>query len=117
MSLLAFNGTYCRVGIPAAADMDFKFSWIPTIFTEKKIAGSVVTGTARLAQMMELAQDHLDVFGKDSDKWHTDTVKFEQINEYMAKLKEQKNYNLPLHFRMIGRLSFRHHEQNMYFKS
>ena len=33
MDMLKFNGTYCRVGIPPGTDMDFKFAYIPLIFT------------------------------------------------------------------------------------
>lgn len=91
MGMLKFNGTFCKVGIPAANDMDFKYAWIPTIFTQKKIAGSIVTGTTRMARMLELAENELDVFGKDNDNWHTETVKFDEINEVMDKLKNEKN--------------------------
>lgn len=31
LTMLKFNGTYVRVGIPLASDMDFKFSYIPLI--------------------------------------------------------------------------------------
>lgn len=38
MGLLAFGGTYVKCGIPGKS---FQFSWIPIIFTQKKIAGYV----------------------------------------------------------------------------
>ena len=41
LAMLKFDGTYCRVGIPAATDMTFKYDYIPLIFTQKKIAGSM----------------------------------------------------------------------------
>jgi len=31
MGLLKFNGTYVRVGIPSAEDMDFKFAYVPLV--------------------------------------------------------------------------------------
>jgi uncharacterized zinc-type alcohol dehydrogenase-like protein len=43
-TMLKPNGTYCRVGIPKASNMQFQFAYIPLIFTQQKIAGSIVTG-------------------------------------------------------------------------
>mmetsp|Transcript_7699 Transcript_7699/g.10503 ORF Transcript_7699/g.10503 Transcript_7699/m.10503 type:complete len:368 (-) Transcript_7699:344-1447(-) len=91
MGMLKFNGTYCKVGIPSASDMTFKYDYIPLIFTQKKIAGSIVTGTRRMNRMLELAEDEMDTFAKDQEDWRTEIVKFDQVNETMDKLKDEKN--------------------------
>uniref|UniRef100_A0A6V2BB72 Alcohol dehydrogenase-like C-terminal domain-containing protein n=2 Tax=Ditylum brightwellii TaxID=49249 RepID=A0A6V2BB72_9STRA len=90
MEMLKINGTYCKVGIPAASDMNFTYAWIPTICAQKKIAGSIITGTRRMKRMMELAGNELDVFGKDNEEWHTETVHMTEVNEVMDKLKQGK---------------------------
>lgn len=91
MAMLKFNGTYCRVGIPAATDMTFKYDYIPLIFTQKKIAGSIITGTRRMNRMLQLAGDELDMFAKDKDDWRTEIVPFSEVNEVMEKLASGKN--------------------------
>lgn len=93
MDMLAFDGVYCRVGIPMAGDMDFKFSYIPLIFTQKKIAGSIVTGSLRMKQMLQLTLDDIETYGKDPDEWKAEVVPFETVNEVMDSLKEGKNKN------------------------
>jgi D-arabinose 1-dehydrogenase-like Zn-dependent alcohol dehydrogenase len=92
MSMLKVNGTYCRVGIPSASDMNFAYSYIPLIFTQKKIAGSIVTGTRRMKQMLDLTANNQDFF-KDPEDWKAEVVKFEDINEVMEKLSTGKNGN------------------------
>ena len=37
MGLLKFDGVYCRVGIPSAEDMDFKFAYVPLIVSISRI--------------------------------------------------------------------------------
>eukprot|EP00543_Licmophora_paradoxa_P007256 CAMPEP_0202443444 /NCGR_PEP_ID=MMETSP1360-20130828/2705_1 /ASSEMBLY_ACC=CAM_ASM_000848 /TAXON_ID=515479 /ORGANISM="Licmophora paradoxa, Strain CCMP2313" /LENGTH=366 /DNA_ID=CAMNT_0049059129 /DNA_START=1 /DNA_END=1104 /DNA_ORIENTATION=- len=91
MDMLKFNGTYCRVGIPLANDMAFTFSYIPLIFTQKKIAGSIVTGTTRMKRMLQLAADEHKIFEDDPEEWKTEIVSFDQVNEVMGKLQEGKN--------------------------
>lgn len=91
MGMLKFNGTYCRVGIPLASDMDFTYAYIPLIFTQKKIAGSIVTGTRRMKRMLQMVKDELDTYEKDPEEWHTEIVKFADINEVMDKLKDGQN--------------------------
>jgi uncharacterized zinc-type alcohol dehydrogenase-like protein len=91
MAMLKFNGTYCRVGVPAAADTSFNFAYIPLIFTQKKIAGSIVTGTTRMKRMLQLASDEIDTFAKDKDDWCTEIVPFSEVNETMDKLASGMN--------------------------
>eukprot|EP00542_Grammatophora_oceanica_P006142 CAMPEP_0194063832 /NCGR_PEP_ID=MMETSP0009_2-20130614/81355_1 /TAXON_ID=210454 /ORGANISM="Grammatophora oceanica, Strain CCMP 410" /LENGTH=366 /DNA_ID=CAMNT_0038716099 /DNA_START=260 /DNA_END=1357 /DNA_ORIENTATION=- len=91
MSMLKFNGTYCRVGIPTAKDMDFTYQYIPLIFTQKKIAGSIVTGTRRMKRMMELTLNEVNKFKNDPEEWNAKIVKFDKINEIMDELQEGKN--------------------------
>ncbi|KAL3927213.1 MAG: hypothetical protein SGPRY_002929 [Prymnesium sp.] len=43
--MLSFSGVFVRVGIPAANDSKFTYNWIPLIFTQRTIAGSIVTGS------------------------------------------------------------------------
>ena len=93
MGMLKFNGTYCRVGIPAANDMDFKYSYIPLIFTQKKIAGSIVTGTRRMARMLQMTTDELKNYANDPESWNTKVVKFDQVNEVMDDLLNGRNTN------------------------
>ena len=42
MDMLKIDCTYCRVGVPAGKDSTFTYNYIPLVFTEKKIAGSIV---------------------------------------------------------------------------
>jgi uncharacterized zinc-type alcohol dehydrogenase-like protein len=91
MDMLKFDGTYCRVGIPPANDHDFKFSFIPLIFTQKKIAGSIVTGTKRMNLMLQLTAENMDTLGKDPDDWATKIVPFDQVNDVMEDLVSGKN--------------------------
>lgn len=90
MGMLKINGTYCRVGIPPGNDMEFKYGYIPLIFTQKKIAGSIVTGTKRMKLMLELTNDHKDIF-ENPDEWKTEVVPFDQVNECMTKLSSGQN--------------------------
>jgi uncharacterized zinc-type alcohol dehydrogenase-like protein len=91
MAMLKFNGTYCRVGIPEATNMTFQLDYIPLIFTQKKIAGSIITGTRRMVRMLEIAEREMDMFAKDSEDWQTETVSFSDVNEVMDKLISGKN--------------------------
>ena len=93
MEMLAFNGTYCRVGIPPVTDMEFKFSYIPLIFTQKKIAGSIVTGTRRMKQMLQLTLDDIEHYGNDPEEWKAEVVPFEMVNKIIDDLKEGRNKN------------------------
>jgi alcohol dehydrogenase (NADP+) len=90
MTMLKFNGTYCRVGIPSASDMDFTYSYIPLIFTQKKIAGSVVCGTLRLKRMFQLIKDQPHL-AHDPENWKTKIVPFDQVNEIMDDLLNGRN--------------------------
>lgn len=92
MAMLNNNGTYCRVGIPPATDMTFSFDYIPLIFTEKKITGSIVAGSANMVRMLQLAKDEMKTY-EDSEEWTTEVMAFEQVNEAMEKLSSGKNAN------------------------
>lgn len=93
MDMLKFNGTYCRVGIPPANDSSFTYGYIPLIFTQKKIAGSVVTGTRRMKRMLQMINDEIKTYANDSDEWNAKIVKFDQINQVMDDLKNGRNVN------------------------
>ena len=90
LDLVKFDGVYCRVGIPSASDMEFKYNYIPLIFTQKKIVGSIVTGTARTRLMLDLAEANKDVFA-DKPEWHVDVMDFKDCNEAMDMLVANKN--------------------------
>ena len=119
MGMLKFNGSYVRVGIPSAEDMDFKFAYVPLIvsiscishlfvllygtntnlyhastqFTQKKIAGSIVTGTRRMKRMLQMTTDELSTYGAESDEWNAKVVPFDTVNEVMDDLLNGRNTN------------------------
>jgi D-arabinose 1-dehydrogenase-like Zn-dependent alcohol dehydrogenase len=91
MDILKFNGTYCSVGIPAANGMHFKYSYISLIFTQKKIAGSIITGTRRMYEMLELVDNERSKYMSDPDDWKADIVQFDKVNEVMDDLCNGRN--------------------------
>ena len=97
MGMLAIDGTYNRVGIPSGSDMTFSYDYIPLIFTQKKVVGTIVTGTTRMKLMFDLVAQDLDLFAKDKDDWKTEIVPYEQINEIMDTLKEVRIYDILKH--------------------
>ena len=90
MDLVKFGGTLCRLGIPAAVDQDFHGQHIPLIFTQRKLAGSVVTGTKRIKEMLDLVTANIE-FMTDTDMWKTEHIPISQINEAMGNLLSRKN--------------------------
>lgn len=90
MGCLKINGTYVRVGIPTANDQKFSYNYIPLIFQNQRIVGSVVTGSKRMADMFELIGKNIDKV-MDGDIWKTQHMKMEQVNEAMEMLKNRKN--------------------------
>jgi len=91
LDMLKFDGVYCRVGVPPATDQNFTYAYIPLIFQEKKIAGTVVTGTSRMRRMFDLVSSQLEKFTADPDDWKIKTVPFDEINQVMKDLAEGKN--------------------------
>jgi len=83
LSLLAFGGTYCKVGIPNA---EFKYKFIPMIFTHRKIAGSVVSGSVNAQSLFQVAATHK----VDCD---VEVVPYDKINQVMKDLKSGKGDN------------------------
>jgi D-arabinose 1-dehydrogenase-like Zn-dependent alcohol dehydrogenase len=90
LDLVKFDGIYCRVGIPMATDMSFSYDYIPLIFTQKKVVGSIVTGTARLAEMLELVMRNMD-FMKDSPDWKIEHIPMDKVNDAMDALQNRTN--------------------------
>jgi len=90
MDLLKFDGTYCRVGIPEAKDAQFSYNFIPLIFTQKKIAGSIVTGSRRMNLLCDVVMRNQDYF-LNSSEWKAETVPFAQVNEAMERLVKGEN--------------------------
>ncbi len=87
MNALTFGGTYCKIGIPSE---EFTFGYIPLIFTQKKIAGSIVSGSLRTNEMLGIADHH-------NIRCEVEEVPFDQINEAMDILLQGKNKT----FRMV----------------
>ncbi len=87
MNSLSLGGTYCKIGIPST---EFTYGYIPLIFTQKKIAGSIVSGSLRTNEMLGLASHH-------GIKCEVEEVPFDKINEAMSTLSEGKNKT----FRMV----------------
>lgn len=90
LNLLKNNGVLCRVGIPSAADQSLNYDLIPLIFQQKTIAGSIVTGTRRMKDMLELVSRNLD-FMKDTEHWKTEHLAMSQVNEAMENLSQRTN--------------------------
>mmetsp|Transcript_15074 Transcript_15074/g.19933 ORF Transcript_15074/g.19933 Transcript_15074/m.19933 type:complete len:360 (+) Transcript_15074:118-1197(+) len=81
MGLLKFDGVYCRVGVPPASDQKFSFDFLPLIFTQKTICGSIVTGTYRLDKMYKLVADNLDfILADNPDMQQVEKVPFDQVS-------------------------------------
>lgn len=91
MNMLKFNGTYCRMGVPPAGNDSFTYNYIPLIFTARKIAGSVVTGTHRMKLMFDLASNNPERFAEDPNDWQVEVVPYDKINECMENLLNGKN--------------------------
>ena len=91
LNMLKLGGTYCRVGIPSIENQGFHYDYIPLIFSEKTIAGSVVTGMLRMNKMLRIAANDPDTFLKDPKEWNVKVVPFEQVNEVMDDLLQGKN--------------------------
>lgn len=90
LDMLAPNGVLCKVGLPPSTDSSFQYNWPPLIFQQKKIVGSVVTGTARTKLMLDLASQNQKVFA-NRPGWSTEVMPFEKLNEAMEALKNSKN--------------------------
>ena len=82
-----------NISITAGANQDFQFQYIPLIFTQKKIAGSIVTGTRRMKHMLQLMTDELKDYGCDPKSWNAKTVNFDEVNEVMDDLLNGRNTN------------------------
>lgn len=91
LALLGFNGKYCRLGIPAAAQQDFTSQWIPLVFQQHTICSTVVTGSARLNELMELCGRNVDFVLRGEDEWSAEVIPFDQINVGLHNLLNRKN--------------------------
>ena len=89
--MLKINGTYCRVGVPQASNMNFEYAYIPLVFSHKNISGSVVTGTRRMKRMLQMMTDELETYEGDPEKWNCKIVNFDQVNEAMDNLQKGRN--------------------------
>jgi uncharacterized zinc-type alcohol dehydrogenase-like protein len=89
MDLLKFDGTYVRCGIPPAGDATFSYNWVPMIFAERKIAGTIITGTQRSNLLLQLVADNWETTGtmQDAEGWQVSVVPFSDVNKAMKDLK------------------------------
>ena len=90
LAYLKMGGVYCRVGIMAAKDQNFSSAFLPLVFQSHRIAGSCVTGSYRMKEMLDLVTANID-FMKDTDMWKTEHVPIADINEAMDNLLSRKN--------------------------
>lgn len=90
MPLLKYNGTYVKVGIPPASQQNFSYNFSSLIFQQQKIAGSVITGTRRMNDMLELVARNLN-FMRDTGPWKTEHVPISRVNEAMEDLMNRSN--------------------------
>ena len=58
---------------------------------------SIVTGTRRMKQMLQLTTDNLKDYTKDPEDWQADIAPVERVNEVRSQQEE-----LPLHFQVVG---------------
>mmetsp|Transcript_13103 Transcript_13103/g.22492 ORF Transcript_13103/g.22492 Transcript_13103/m.22492 type:complete len:362 (+) Transcript_13103:253-1338(+) len=79
MAALSIGGSYVRVGIPEAGTSNYSGSYIPLIFTQKKIVGSIVSGSTNTTTMLEIAAAH-------NIRCEVEVMPFEQINEAVTRL-------------------------------
>ena len=90
---MKFDGTYCRVGVPPAADQSFSYNWMPLIFGQRKIAGSIVTGTERMRLMFQMVADNWESSRhlQDAEGWTVQVIPFSGVNDASEKLKTQSH--------------------------
>ena len=86
MGALALGGTYCKVGIRPSTSSSFSYDFNPLIFTQKKIAGSIVSGSQRTTEMLGLAAHH-------GIRCDVEVMNFHMINEAMDALHKGENKN------------------------
>lgn len=89
--LLEFDGKLVRVGIPPGKEAEFKYNWIMLIFTQRTIAGSIVTGSKYMYKLLALAERNLDFIMKNDPNWAAVERPFAEVNEAIAELKAGTN--------------------------
>lgn len=91
LGLLAFDGTYCRVGIPNKDKQTFEGQWIATIFQEHAVAGTVVTGPRNMASLMKLCSDNLEFVQKGEESFAAEVISMHDINGGIERLNKGEN--------------------------
>lgn len=84
------GGKVVRVGIPGATDMKFEGDWIPLIFQQKSVVGTIVTGTRRMSEMFEVVKCNVETM-RDDEEWKTEKVAMSEVNVVMDKLLKGEN--------------------------
>ncbi len=92
LGCLEFGSTYVRLGIPNAGDAQTVLTgFIPLILTGRKIAGSIVSGSANTNSMLHLATRHnIDC-----------NVKVVQFTELVSTMDASYKGELGGHFRYV----------------
>lgn len=83
MDLLTFGGTYVKVGIPDQGTK-FECDYAGMIFTGKKIAGSIVSGTRNTNRLLQVAAAR-------KVESEVEEMPFEKINDAIESLTNGKN--------------------------
>ncbi len=91
MNCLKMDGSYVRAGIPSVHDQSFKHDWIPLIFQNQKICGTVVTGSGRMKELFKLVSDNIELVEKWEGFWTTEHYKMQDVNIAMERLKNREN--------------------------
>lgn len=73
-----------------AVNDGFEGHFIPMIFQQQKIAGSVITGMKNMNDMMQLVAGNVEAM-MDKEEWTTQHMKMDKVNEGMDLLKNRKN--------------------------
>lgn len=90
LGLLKVGGVLVRTGIPKLEESEFSYSFVPLIFQQKSIVGTVVTGTRRMKEMLDLVSQNLD-FMKSKGGWDTEHVPMSKVNDAMEMLSNRQN--------------------------
>jgi len=91
LNLLKFDGKLVRVGLPPGKEAAFSYNWIPLIFCQRSIVGSVVTGSKNMKNLLKLAETEVEFLMENDPNWNAVEVPFSDVAKALASLKEGTN--------------------------
>lgn len=91
LPLLKRSGIYIRMGFPPSKQKTFEHDWMPMIFESKNVGGSIVTGTQRTKQLLQIASDNLKFLTDMPEGSDAQVVPFSESNEAVDALINQKS--------------------------